>query len=568
MKIFVRGFLLVCLLLTSLLTLGIQNTPAVPTPKTGLVLSPFQIDLSTNLIAAQAMRGEFGKATALSLDVLWELYEPQIIATSTGIVVLLLLVVFLLEMTRQLNRTRLALAHLKADLENQVQERTDMLNETNSQLQEEISERKRMEAALRESKEKFSGLLDSQESGIMVFDFDGVYHYTNRVSVETMNGSGSAGNIIGKRLHDLYPVRTADWQLRQIRQVFATAQGLAGDFYDDLDNKSSWWHLNFQPIHNVSGEVVQVMVNALNITERKRVEEQLRATLDTLQTIIYSSPLAILTLDAEDNVTMWNPAAEAMFSWTDKQVLGKANPTIPENKLKEYNALRQATLNGMAFSNLDTVRQKNNGDQFPVSLSVAPLRGQQGQVIGRMHIMSDITETKKLQEELRRQATTDELTKVSNRRHFMELANNEIKRAIRFKRSTTIALIDLDHFKQINDTYGHAAGDKTLIAFTKIFQSHIREIDVFARFGGDEFILLLPETSQEQAYTVVERVRLALTTHPIDLNGKSVVLTFSSGITSLSDDQEAIDTLLNQADQALYRAKEIGRNITIRYDQL
>jgi diguanylate cyclase (GGDEF)-like protein len=150
----------------------------------------------------------------------------------------------------------------------------------------------------------------------------------------------------------------------------------------------------------------------------------------------------------------------------------------------------------------------------------------------------------------------------------MEMANREIKRAVRLERPPAIALIDIDHFKHINDTYGHAVGDRALIEFTKICQKCIREIDIFARLGGDEFILLLPETNQEQAYIVLERVRLALTTQPIELEGKSFVLTISSGITSLSDNQESIDTLLSQADQALYCAKEAGRNNVVRYDEM
>ncbi len=816
----------------------------------------------------------------------------------------------------------------------------------------DITERKRTEEKLQQSEEKFRSLLDSQESNIQVIDYDGIHHYVNQVGALTITGSGSAQNIIGKRLHDLFPVKTADWQLEQIRRVITTGQGMSGDFQNDDNNQTTWWHLNLQPIRNASGQTAQVMVNSLDITERKRAEtalkdselfvsgvlnsltaqiavldergvivsvneswrkfaaandcpdpasyvgtnyltvcekavhagdqsaegmlqgmravlagseaqfmdeypcdapgvprwftvtvlpqsqprsglivvhqditerkraeqalrestssfhavlqstadgilavdsesrvlfmngrfvelwrlpaeiknsrddaallqyvldqlsdpqqflenvhdlyrsgkenfdilnfkdgrvferlshplirdeknsgrvwsfrditerrqmeeqlrenerrtatilrlspivigvstaaegrytdvneafehvlgysqaetlghtshelnlwvgedtranilreiqahgrvenleiqirrksgevfpaqifivpitlhdtpclltmmmditdrkqaeEKLRETHDALQTIIHSSPLAILALDPEDHVTMWNPAAEAMFGWSDKQVLGQVNPTVPENKAKEYNALRLATLNGMAFSNLDTLRMKKDGEQFPVSVSVAPLRGQNSEVIGRLHIIADSTERKKLQEDLRQQATTDELTKVSNRRHFIELANSEIKRALRLRRPPSVALIDIDHFKQINDTYGHAVGDQALIRFAKLCQMYIREIDVFARFGGDEFILLLPETNQEQAYEVLERIRLALTAQPLDLNGRQVALTISAGIASLSGDQDALDVLISQADQALYRAKETGRNKVARYDKL
>jgi diguanylate cyclase (GGDEF)-like protein/PAS domain S-box-containing protein len=561
----------------------------------------------------------------------------------------------------------------------------------------DITEQKRAEEQLRQSEEKFRSLLDSQESNIMMVDSAGVYRYVNQRVVASLGSSAARGDILGKRLHDLYPAPIADWQLGQIRRVFSSREGISGDFELAESASSSWWHLNIQPIRGAAGEVELVMINSLDITERKRAEQalresedristifrlspimvgvstaaegrytdvndafeqglgyskaevigrtsadlniwaderdrakilreiqaygrvknfevllrrksgeifpglmfitpitlhgtacllamvmditerkqseqQLRETRDALQTIIHSSPLAILALDPEDHVTIWNPSAEEMFGWSEKQILGEVNPTVPENKTKEYDALRQATLNGMAFSNLDTVRQKKNGAQFPVSLSVAPLRGQGMKVIGRMHILADITERKKLQEELRLQATTDDLTRVANRRHFLELADRELKRALRHKTPSAIALMDLDHFKQINDTYGHAAGDQALIGFSQLCQKYIREIDVFARFGGDEFVMLLPETNLDQAYEVVERVRLALADRPIFTRGSQqaaqVALTISSGVSCLSAEMETIDMLIRQADQALYRAKETGRNRVIRFDQM
>ena len=105
------------------------------------------------------------------------------------------------------------------------------------------------------------------------------------------------------------------------------------------------------------------------------------------------------------------------------------------------------------------------------------------------------------------------------------------------------------------------------MAFTRICRYNIREIDLFARFGGDEFALLLPEANFEQAYAVVDRIRKAVTTQPIDLDGKLVSITISSGITNLSETEETFDKLLSQADQALYRAKEAGRNKVVGYGQ-
>lgn len=751
----------------------------------------------------------------------WELYRWQIILAAAGYLIFMALVAFLGTTLSRLSKAQGTLKDLNENLESQVGERTAALSQMNQTLVQEVSERTRMETALRESEQRFGTLLDSLESNIMMIDFNGVHHYVNKVGLATLSKQGDPQEVIGKRLHDLYPAPIADWQLQRIRQVFNKGEGFFGDFYNTHEDRLSWWHLNLAPIRNAAGLVVLVMVNSLDITERKlaemalqdselfvtdilnsltaqiavldengviininqawknfaaannsldinhyvgvnyvtvcedsvragdqgaevvlrgmkavmngsqphfteeypcdapdiprwftvtflplsgqhkglivvhqditdrkrieqalkdsekrtatilrlspavigvstvaegrytdvndafehvlgysqeevigrtsfdlnlwvdedtrpkilreiqsrgrvdnlevrlrrksgeifhalvyitpitlhntaclltmtmditerkQSEDQLRETRDTLQTIIHSSPLAILTLDAEDHVTMWNPAAEGIFGWSDKQILLQADPTIPESKIKEHEALRNATLSGMSFSNLDTIRMNRDGEQIPVSLSVAPLRGQQDDVIGRLHIITDITERKKLQEELRQQATTDELTKVSNRRHFIEIANSEIKRAIRLKRMPALALVDIDHFKQINDTYGHAAGDQALVAFSQLCQKQIREIDVFARFGGDEFVLLFPETSQEQAFEIVERIRLALTSKPLELGDHQVPITLSCGIASMGDDQTSFDTLLNRADQALYRAKEAGRNRVI-----
>jgi diguanylate cyclase (GGDEF)-like protein len=172
----------------------------------------------------------------------------------------------------------------------------------------------------------------------------------------------------------------------------------------------------------------------------------------------------------------------------------------------------------------------------------------------------EVAERKRLEEELQHQATTDVLTNISNRRHFIALAHTEVQRAVRLRRPLALALIDLDYFKQINDTYGHAVGDRALIALARICQSNIRPLDIFARFGGDEFVLLLPETNREQAYTVVERIRQLLTAQPTDVDGQAVSLSISSGIAGLSSAQESLDSLLARADQALYQAKGAGRN--------
>jgi diguanylate cyclase (GGDEF)-like protein len=180
--------------------------------------------------------------------------------------------------------------------------------------------------------------------------------------------------------------------------------------------------------------------------------------------------------------------------------------------------------------------------------------------IGSFGMFTDIDKRKRLEDQLIQQATTDGLTGVFNRRYFFELAYKEIRRTLRRNHSLALALIDIDYFKHINDAYGHAVGDEALLAVTHIFQKNIREMDIFARFGGDEFVLLLPETSLDHARLILERVCRKFAAQPVELSGHTVPITISVGIAGLVNAVDTLEALLGCADRALYQAKETGRN--------
>ncbi len=175
-------------------------------------------------------------------------------------------------------------------------------------------------------------------------------------------------------------------------------------------------------------------------------------------------------------------------------------------------------------------------------------------------VWRDITGRKQLEEELQRQATTDSLTNISNRRHFLSVAENELQRATRYRHPLSIVLIDIDKLKEINDTFGHDAGDQALIFFTQTTLGCLRGTDLLGRQGGDEFALLLPETDTEQALAVVERIRQKISApQPEFLMGQASI-TASFGIVTTTSNQETLESLLTKADQALYRAKDQGRD--------
>ncbi len=165
------------------------------------------------------------------------------------------------------------------------------------------------------------------------------------------------------------------------------------------------------------------------------------------------------------------------------------------------------------------------------------------------------------QAELRRLASIDELTGVANRRWFTAMASRELERCRRFNHQLALLMIDVDHFKRVNDTHGHAVGDEVLKAFTRILESNLRSVDLLGRLGGEEFAVVLPEAEEKAAWQTAERLRAAVESLQFPFEDGTVLrITTSVGISILSASGESLDSLLARADSALYEAKGEGRN--------
>lgn len=176
-----------------------------------------------------------------------------------------------------------------------------------------------------------------------------------------------------------------------------------------------------------------------------------------------------------------------------------------------------------------------------------------GVIITRLHSYS---------EALKRQVQIDFLTELSSRGHFMDQAELELNRAVRYDNPLSLLMVDVDFFKQINDSHGHKAGDTVLKKLAEVCRQALREVDIIGRVGGEEFAILLPQTDKEKAAEVAERLRIALPNAkvPLQVGGLPLHFTVSIGLTSLSSKEDNIDVLLNLADKALYEAKNSGRN--------
>jgi diguanylate cyclase (GGDEF)-like protein len=165
-----------------------------------------------------------------------------------------------------------------------------------------------------------------------------------------------------------------------------------------------------------------------------------------------------------------------------------------------------------------------------------------------------------LHREVQKLARTDALTSVYNRTGFFEMGRREVERARRFKHPLSVIMLDVDLFKDINDTFGHENGDQVLRVIAERISASIREIDIFGRYGGDEFIILLPESDLQNASTVAERLRNCIESTPIQVGKDQIPVTISLGVAMATEKTSSLAELIDQADAAMYQAKQSGRN--------
>jgi diguanylate cyclase (GGDEF)-like protein/PAS domain S-box-containing protein len=290
------------------------------------------------------------------------------------------------------------------------------------------------------------------------------------------------------------------------------------------------------------------------VDERTR---DLRESEVSLRTLLDMSPISIVgTRIADNKVVFANPRAGEMFELPMDQAIGQHSPDFWVDP-----ADRGVLLSGLQrdgrVDDLEVQMKTGTGHVFWVRLSSQRMRFNGDDIL--IGAMVDITEQKEAQERLRELATHDALTGTFNRRHVEELVRLELERAERYARPVTVAMLDADHFKRVNDTYGHGVGDEVLRAISERCKGTLRTNDVIGRYGGEEFVLLFPETGVDAAAVVAERLREAVAKGPVVVGETSVDITVSIGLACSRGG--SLEKLLGQADAALYDAKHGGRNL-------
>jgi diguanylate cyclase (GGDEF)-like protein/PAS domain S-box-containing protein len=251
-----------------------------------------------------------------------------------------------------------------------------------------------------------------------------------------------------------------------------------------------------------------------------------------------------------------------MLGWNEEEVLGKPLPTVPDDGWEEFWALQDQVMQGASLTGVETRRRKKDGSWIDLSISTAPIYDYAEHVAGAMAVYVDITDQKRTEEALIYQAFHDALTDLPNRTLLNDRLQQAIRSADRDGTSVALFLMDLDRFKEVNDTLGHHYGDLLLQKVAMRLRDGIRESDTIARLGGDEFAILLPQVDEEGAVLVARKI-LDLLDQPFVVQGHRFDVGASIGITVFPEHGDNAATLLRRADIAMYVAKRGQRGCVI-----
>ena len=347
-----------------------------------------------------------------------------------------------------------------------------------------------------------------------------------------------------------------------------------------------WVSLTISPMWRAGAVPDFHIAIAQDITARKQAEERSLLQSAALET----AANAIAITDRNGTLQWVNLAWVALTGYSKEEAIGQNARIVKSDKhdVSFYKKMWDTILAGEVWHG-EVVNRRKDGSLYFEEETITPVLDQQGSVINFIAIKLDITERKQKEEELRhtkekleaanlelqsafkheqRLAHVDDLTGVNNRRYLFELAGHEFDVARRYQQPLSVIMFDLDHFKQVNDTFGHAIGDQILKDVTQAARAQLRDVDLIGRYGGEEFVVILPVTSAQQAYLLAERIRANVESLRVETDTVPAAVTLSIGIAEIihSPQDESMEDLLRHADEAMYAAKKAGRNRTVIFD--
>ncbi len=291
-----------------------------------------------------------------------------------------------------------------------------------------------------------------------------------------------------------------------------------------------------------------------------------RSARDLLSYVVQSTGDAIITKAPDGTITSWNRGAEQLYGYSAEEAIGRPSGiTESPDRAGEWQKLLQTVFSGQSIENFQTERVRKDGRVIAVSLTVSPVPDANGRIVQCAIIARDMTERVRYEERLRHMADHDQLTGLFNRRRFDEELKRELARAGRYAEHSAVLSIDIDNFKGINDSAGHAAGDAVLCHVASVLDHRSRASDVVARLGGDEFAVLLSAVGEREARTAAEHLLAAIRSSPAAYGGKPFRVTGSVGVATFESDDATAGEVMVNADLAMYAAKTSGRDRVVVY---
>ncbi len=426
----------------------------------------------------------------------------------------------------------------------------------------DIHDLKLVQATLETSEAELRIAMDSLPYPMVYVDRDYRYRMINK-RVEVMLGK-SRDELLGKDLREIFgDDRVAEvmplWQ-RALAGETVTAERLIGT--DPATQR--WMIVRYTPRHDSDGRIIGIYSAATDIDELKRAELDLRRANWLLSSHFENTPLAVIEWDPAFRVRRWSPQAEKIFGWREAELTGKHYRDwkfVVEGDIAQADAISDKLITQTEPRATSLHRNhRKDGRVIWCEWYNSSLRDDAGNIISILSLAQDVTTRVLAEERLVHQATHDSLTGLPNRTMLQDRLRQAISRARRGGHRVAAMFIDLDRFKDVNDTLGHRIGDELLREMSARLARVVRESDLLVRLSGDEFMVVLEQVTDLESPRYVANKLLDEIRQPSRIEGHDIHISGSVGISLFPDDAEDVETLLKNADMAMYRAKELGKN--------